>query len=79
MPTNSTKTFRYEKDKERRVKLVFSQPTRTRPSFFSIEESDSLEKQHLVSFRKKDAKIGIGKGKNLILLWLRTSLFLGQA
>jgi len=44
MPTNSTKTFRYEKDKERRVKLVFSQPTRTRPSFFSIEESDSLEK-----------------------------------
>ena len=45
MPTNQLdkdKTFRYEENKERRVKLVFSQPTRTRPSFFRLKSGTTL-------------------------------------
>jgi hypothetical protein len=47
---------------------------------FSIEEWDhTLPGKQFVSFRKKDAKIGIGKvDVCLTLLWLRTSLFLDQ-
>lgn len=54
----------------------------THKAFFRLKSRTtlSLERYQLVSFRKKDAKIGIGKGDvRLTLLWLRTSLFLGQA
>lgn len=49
----------------------------THKAFFRLKSRTtlSLERYQLVSFRKKDAKIGIGKGfLNLTPLWLRTIL-----